>query len=71
MQVNRSWVGRARFPARPEFLFGTVWADSEMHALELLKAEWLTICPYEVEWLAVLPGALVFVDPYEDQTDGS
>lgn len=71
MRPNRSWVARAGFTGRPEFLFGTVWADSEMHALELLKAKWMEICPYEVEWTAVLPGALVFVDNHEDQDHGS
>lgn len=67
MAVNRSWHATCRFPDHPEFLFGTVWADREMHALELLKQAWLKLCPYQVEWISVLPGALVFVHEEEQQ----
>lgn len=65
MVVNRSWCAKCRFPERAEFLFGTVWADSEMHALELLQQAWHRLCPYPVEWLYVLPGAIVFVHDEE------
>ena len=65
MKANRSWCAKCRFPDRPEFLFGTVWADSEMHALDLLQQAWLRLCPHPVEWISVLPGALVFVTDEE------
>lgn len=71
MVAKRSWCAKCRFSARrAEFLFGTVWADSEMHALELLQQAWLKLCPYPVEWISVLPGALVFVND-EEQDHGS
>ena len=61
MTVKRSWCAKCRFTDRPEFLFGTVWADSEMHALCLLQEAWLSMCPHDVEWISVLPGTIVFV----------
>ena len=70
MVVKRSWCAKCRFPDRPEFMFGTVWADSEMHALELLQQAWHKLSPYPVEWISVLPGALVFVNE-EDAEHGS
>lgn len=62
----RAWCARAKYPGDFEqFLFGTVFAEGELNAQALLQQKWKTICPHEIEWLAILPGQLVFVEDKE------
>lgn len=67
MPATRAWCAKAKWPDTAgrtfkPFLLGTVFAEQEHEAERALKSLWDEICPYPVEWLAFLPGQLVFLE---------
>lgn len=60
---SRNWCARASFgDGLKPFIFGDVRAATELEAERLLLEAWRTICPHPVQFLAVIPGMLVFVE---------
>ena len=60
--VKRSWFAYAKYPNLSEFIFGTVFADSEEHARIEIGKSLAAHVPPGFEILAVIPGAIHVVD---------
>ena len=65
MKRHFNWCALVSYPGRPEFLFGTVQAQTEMEAERELLALWQLHSPHAApEIRAIHRGALVFEEDY-------
>jgi len=60
--MKRNWVAKCQYPGLNEFLFGTVFAESELEAERALIVLLNETVPVMPKMLAILPGAVVFHD---------
>lgn len=72
---ERHWIAQLRWPPKNDkkfqsFLFGAgVVSDSELDAERQLRAAWARICPFEVDWIAIIPGQVIVV--YDQEESGA